>query len=103
MMWGWLLVACLGCFLTKFVGFLVPRTLLDDRRTVVTMSGMTVGVLAGLVAVSTFVQGRELVVDARLAALVVAVVALRLRAPFLLVVLLGAGAAAGVRLLGIAA
>lgn len=101
MTWLWVLLACLACFLTKLVGFLVPRRFLDDHRTSVTMAGMTVGVLAGLVALSTFVVERRLVIDARLAALLVAVVALRLRAPFLLVVVLGAAAAAGVRLLGI--
>ena len=80
----------------------MPRRLLDDERTVLTMAGMTVGVLAGLIGVSTFATGNTVTVDARVASLVVAVVALRLRAPFLLVVVLGAAAAALVRLAGVA-
>lgn len=101
-MWGWVLVASLACCATKLAGLLVPRRLLDDERTVLTMAGMTVGVLAGLIGVSTFATGSTVTVDARVASLVVAVLALRLRAPFLLVVVLGAAAAALVRLAGVA-
>ena len=101
-MWGWVLVASLACCATKLAGLLVPRRLLDDERTVLTMAGMTVGVLAGLIGVSTFATGSTVTVDARVASLVVAVVALRLRTPFLLVVVLGAAAAALVRLAGVA-
>ena len=101
-MWGWVLVASLACFATKLAGLLVPHRLLDDERTVLTMAGMTVGVLAGLIGISTFTTGSVVTVDARLASLVVAVVALRLRAPFLLVVMLGAVAAALMRVAGVA-
>jgi len=101
-MWGWVLIASLACCATKLAGLLVPRRLLDDERTVLTMAGMTVGVLAGLIGVSTFATGSTVTVDARVASLVVAVVALRLRAPFLLVVVLGAATAALVRLAGVA-
>ena len=101
-MWGWVLVASLACCATKLAGLLVPRRLLDDERTVLTMAGMTVGVLAGLIGVSTFATGSTVTVDARVASLVVAEVALRLRAPFLLVVVLGAATAALVRLAGVA-
>ena len=101
-MWGWVLVASLACCATKLAGLLVPRRLLDDERTVLTMAGMTVGVLAGLIGVSTFATGSTVTIDARVASLVVAVVALRLRAPFLLVVVLGAAAAALGRLAGVA-
>ena len=101
-MWGWVLIASLACCATKLAGLLVPRRLLDDERTVLTMAGMTVGVLAGLIGVSTFATGSAVTVDARVASLVVAVVALRLRAPFLLVVVLGAAAAALVRVAGVA-
>ena len=101
-MWGWVLIASLACCATKLAGLLVPRRLLDDERTVLTMAGMTVGVLAGLIGVSTFATGSTVTVDARVASLVVAVVALRLRAPFLLVVVLGAATAALARLAGVA-
>jgi hypothetical protein len=57
-----------------------------------------VALLAALVAVQVFAAGDGLVVDARLAALAFAVVALLLRAPFLVVVFGAALVAALVRL-----
>ena len=56
--------------------------------------------LAGLVATSTFAQADALVIDARVAGLVTAVVALRLKAPFFVMVVLAAAATALVRSLG---
>jgi hypothetical protein len=53
--------------------------------------------------VQTFAIGQELVLDARAAGLAAAVVALLLRAPFLVVVLVAAGTAAALRAVGLAA
>ncbi len=58
--------------------------------------------LAALVAVQAGAKGSSLVFDpARLAGLAAAVIALMLRAPFLVVILAAAGTAAGLRLAGI--
>jgi hypothetical protein len=56
--------------------------------------------LAALVVLETFSTGSRLVLDARAAALMVAIVALALRAPFIVVVVLAAFTAAVLRLLG---
>jgi uncharacterized membrane protein len=56
--------------------------------------------LAALVANQTFADGAEMSVDARIVGLAVAAVAVALRAPFILVVVLGAGATALVRAFG---
>ena len=62
---------------------------------------MPVALLSALVAVQTFsVQGGVLTLDARAAGVGVAVVALRFRAPFLLVVVLAAATAGILRALG---
>ena len=53
--------------------------------------------LASLTVMNTVAHGSALVLDARLAALAVAALALWLRTPFLLVVVSGAAAAAAVR------
>lgn len=53
--------------------------------------------LAGLIVVSTFVDDGQLVVDARLVGLGAAAVALRFRAPFVVVVAVAAVATAAVR------
>jgi branched-subunit amino acid transport protein len=55
--------------------------------------------LAALVLVQTVGDGRGLVLDARLAGLALAAVAVLLRAPFIVVVLAGMAGAAGLRLL----
>ncbi len=99
-MWTWILIASAIAYLTKFAGSLVPETFLDKPIVSVMSSAVTVGLLTSLVVVTTFVSGTTVVVDARLAALVVAAVALWLRAPFLVVVVLGAVAAAAARALG---
>lgn len=96
--WGWILLASAVAFATKFAGFLVPARLLDAPRARSAAMALTVGLLASLTVVNTFAQGQTLAVDARLAALLAAGAALALRAPFLLVVVSGAAAAAVVRL-----
>ena len=64
-----------------------------------------IGVLAsggsGVVAVQTFDAGGAVRLDARAAGLLAAVVALMLRAPFLLVIVMAAATAAALRALGI--
>jgi hypothetical protein len=58
-----------------------------------------VALLSALLAVVTVGDGMSVVVDARLAAVAAAAVALTLRAPFLVVVVVGAATAALIRLL----
>ena len=64
---------------------------------------LPVALLSALVAVQTFADGQTLVIDARLAGVLAAVVALVLRAPFLVVVLVAAITAALLRSTGLAA
>ena len=54
------------------------------------------------VAVQTFANSQDLVVDARVPALAAATVALKFKAPFILVVLTAAISAAGLRYFGLA-
>ncbi|MCU1633202.1 MAG: putative integral rane protein [Micrococcaceae bacterium] len=101
-LWGWILLACVISIATKYLGFLVPAKLLDNPRMLRVAGSLTIGLLAALTAVNTFASGQTLVLDARVAALVAAAVALWLRAPFLVVVAVGALAAGLARLLGAA-
>jgi hypothetical protein len=65
-------------------------------------SALPIALLAALVGVQTLTgEAGALVLDARLAAVGVALVALALRAPFIVVVLLAAGVAALLRGLGL--
>lgn len=99
-LWIWLLLACVLAYAWKLVGYLVPAKLLKDPRMSRIAGTMTIGLLASLTIVNTVASGQTLAADARLGALAAAAVALAFRAPFLLVVLVGAGAAALLRLIG---
>lgn len=99
MIWLAVLGAAAGCYALKLLGLSVPRRWLDGERVQRTAVLLPVALLAALIATQTFAAGRELVVDARLAGLAVAVLALLLRAPFLVVVGAAAATAAVLRLL----
>ncbi|ALV41137.1 branched-chain amino acid transporter AzlD [Pseudarthrobacter sulfonivorans] len=99
-LWFWLLLACVLAYAWKLVGYFVPAKLLKDPRMSRIAGTLTIGLLASLTIVNTVASGQTLAADARLGALAAAAVALAFRAPFLLVVVVGAGAAALLRLIG---
>jgi branched-subunit amino acid transport protein len=99
MMWAGVLVACAACYALKLAGLSLPAGLLQDARVQRTIPLVPVALLAALVATNTFSTGNHLVLDVRAAALGVAVVAVLLRAPFLVVVVSAAATAALLRLL----
>ncbi len=96
-LWNAILLACACAFATKLAGYAIPARWLHNPRMHRVAGALTVALLASLTVMNTVANGRVLVLDARLAALAVAALALWMRAPFLLVVVLGAGAAAVVR------
>lgn len=98
---AWILLASLIAFATKLVGYLLPHRWLEAPAFQRTSSAMTIGLLAALVATNAFASGQELALDSRVLAVLVAGIALWFRAPFLLVVILGALAAALGRLAGL--
>ncbi len=100
MTWLAILAASVACFALKLVGHLVPSHWLAEPRVARTAALVTVALLAALVGVQTFTTGHSLVLDARLPALVVAAIALALRAPFIIVVVAAAATAAVLRALG---
>ena len=99
MMWPGVLVACAACYALKLAGLSLPARVLQDSRVQRTVPLVPVALLAALVATQTFSAGGHLVLDVRAAALAVAVVAVLLRAPFLVVVVVAAATAALLRLL----
>ena len=101
--WEAVLVTAAGCYLLKLTGLTVPRSVLDNPRVRRFAELVPVALLAALTAVQAFGAGQALSIDpARLAGLGVAVVALLLRVPFLVVIVVAAGTAAGLRALGVA-
>lgn len=95
-LWIAILLACAATYLTKLAGYAVPARWLQNPRMAHVAGAITVALLSALTVMNTFAAGTALVVDARLASLAVAALALWLQLPFL-VVLLGAAAAALMR------
>ncbi len=98
-LWAGVLVASAGCYLLKLAGLSLPERWLKDERIQRTVPLMPIALLAALIATLTFSTGHQLVLDVRAAALVVAGIAVLLRAPFLVVVASAAATAALLRLL----
>ncbi|GIG38485.1 AzlD domain-containing protein [Cellulomonas phragmiteti] len=99
-LWGAVLLAGLACLAIKLAGHVLPEHWLARPRVARVAALVTVALLSALVAVQTATSSGQVVLDARLPALAVAAVALALRAPFVVVVVLAAATAAGLRLLG---
>ena len=98
--WWAILIATLGCYAAKIGGHSVPQSVLDRPIVREISDALPIALLMALVAVQTFAVGQHLVVDARFAGLCAAIVALVLRAPFLVVVIVAAAVAAGFRAMG---
>jgi branched-subunit amino acid transport protein len=98
MIWAAVLVASVACYGLKLAGLSLPQRWLTDPRVQRIVPLIPIALLAALVSTQTFSTGTHLVLDVRGAALAVAIVAVLLRAPFLLVVVAGAATAALLRL-----
>ncbi|MFF0793413.1 AzlD domain-containing protein [Streptomyces spiralis] len=103
MNWTWVVVAAAGCFALKLAGLLVPGNLLRHPATARVAGAIPVALLAALISVQTFTDNREIVLDSRIAGVLVATLAVWLRAPFLVVVAAAAATTALLRWLGAAA
>ena len=97
MIWTAILVTAAGCYALKLSGWLVPATWLEPVRVRTAVSLLPVALLAGLVVVQVFATRGGLRVDARAVALLAGAVCLRLRLPFIVVVVVAAATAALVR------
>ena len=98
MIWAAVLTGAVGCYLLKLAGLSVPDRVLDNEHVRRIAALLPIALLAALAATQTVTDGRALALDARAAGVAVAVAAVLLRAPFLLVVAAAAATAALVRL-----
>jgi uncharacterized membrane protein len=98
--WVALGVLAVGTYVMKAVGPIASagRQLPPRLRNLAEL--LPAALLAALVATQTVSDGTSLTLDARVVGVGVAAIAVALRAPFAVVVLLGALGTAGVRLLG---
>ena len=102
MIWPAVIIGSIGAYLLKLTGYVIPARVLDNPRLRRLTALLPIALLAALVGVQTFSTGTELQIDARLAGLAAAIIALVLRAPFLVVVLIAAVTAAVLRASGLA-
>ena len=93
-LWVGLIATSIIAFLLKYLGHNVPEKWLSHPRVLKINALIPIALLSALVAVQTFTNGKELVIDQRLAGLAIAVIALILRAPFALVVISAAATSA---------
>jgi hypothetical protein len=100
-LWLWVIVAAAAAYLIKLSGYLLPRRLLDRPVIIRLATGLTVGLLASLTVLNTVGKGQGILLDSRLLALGAAGIALWLKAPYLVVVIVGALAAALGRMAGL--
>lgn len=97
-LWIGVLAAGAIAYLIKLGGYLVPERLLEVPWVDRVVPLLTVALLSSLVITQGFLADGIPTIDARAAGIGVAIVALLLRAPFLVVVALAALTAALVRL-----
>jgi uncharacterized membrane protein len=97
-LWSIIIIASLGCLALKLSGYLVPPSLMEKPKPSRVANLLTVALLAALVATQTFAAGSEVVLDARVPAILVAAALFALRVPFILVIIAAAATAALLRL-----
>jgi ABC-type enterochelin transport system permease subunit len=97
-MWMAVLLGVAGCYAFKYAGLSVPQRFLADPRIQRIAALLPVALLAALIVIQTFTNGRHLVLDPRAAGLAAAFVAVFLRAPFLVVVAVACATTALLRL-----
>lgn len=97
-LWMGVLIASVAVYSWKIIGFLVPSKVLKHPRIAELASLITVALMAGLVGVQTFVAQGQVVFDARVPAVLIALALTIMRAPFIAVVAVAAAVAAVLRI-----
>ncbi len=95
--WFGILAGALAVYSWKFIGHLVPKRILDHPRVAASANYLTIALMAALVGVQTFTTKHLVVIDARFAAMLLAILLTALRVPFLATVAASAALAALIR------
>ncbi|MEN9706489.1 MAG: hypothetical protein RIS31_55 [Actinomycetota bacterium] len=96
--WVAVILGALAVFSWKYLGFVLPAKLLESKFLSKVAGFLTIALLAGLVGVQSFIEGNRIVFDARVPAILLAVALLKLKVPFIGVVIAAAATAALLRL-----
>ncbi|SDN08383.1 Branched-chain amino acid transport protein (AzlD) [Cryobacterium flavum] len=98
-LWQIIIAASIAVLALKLAGYLVPPALLQKPTPSRIADLLTVALLAALIAVQTLGSGQALTVDARIPAVIVAAGLFAIKTPFIVVVIVAALVAAGLRAL----
>ncbi|MCW4384560.1 AzlD domain-containing protein [Salinibacterium sp. SYSU T00001] len=98
--WAIIIIASVAGLAVKITGYLVPAEVMERERPSRVAGLLTVALLAALVATQTLADGQDVVLDARVPALLVAAALFALRVPFIVVIIAAAATAALIRALG---
>ena len=98
-LWQVIIAASIAVLALKLAGYLVPPALLQKPTPSRIADLLTVALLAALIAVQTLGSGQALTVDARIPAVIVAAGLFAIKTPFIVVVIVAALVAAGLRAL----
>lgn len=99
-MWPTILIASGAAYALKLLGYVVPQSWLDTPLLRRITALIPVALLSALIGLWTFVDGSTIGIDARVPGVLAALIALLLRAPFLVVIVAAAAVTAVVRALG---
>ena len=85
--WLAIVIGSAAVYSWKFLGYLLPARMVESKVLSKLASFLTIALLAGLVGVQTFIGDGKLEFDARFVALFVAVLLLKLKSPFIVIVI----------------
>lgn len=102
-LWLTILGATAGCYALKLLGVVIPKSFLEKPLVSEITHLLPIALLSAIVAIQTVGQNQGLALDARLPALGASMIALRFKAPFIVVVLVAAFVAGLLRHFGLAA
>lgn len=98
-LWLGIVIASVAVYSWKLLGYVVPKTILDNPKIAKIASLLTIALLAALTGVQMLTSGSKIEFDARIPALAVAAGLLAFRVPFIVMVAVAAGVAALLRFL----
>ena len=96
--WLAIVIGSVAVYSWKFLGYLLPARMVESKVLSKLAGFLTIALLAGLVGVQTFIGDGKIEFDARIPAFLVAVLLLKLKSPFIVIVITAGLAAALLRL-----
>jgi branched-subunit amino acid transport protein len=97
MSWWFIVALAAGCYAFKVIGLILVGDRTMPPVVARCLALIPAAMISALVALNTFSDGQELVIDARVAGVAAAVIATWRKAPLIVVIILGGGVTAAVR------